>query len=176
MPSIDLFTDTMQLAAVLEVIRGAIMVLFIIVSFLVILVVLAQEGSPLPGVTLTLARSDGAESRLAATGEKGVFRLPRVAPGTWELSAASPGFAPRQIALEDLRPGESRHVTITLPVAAFRETVEVVGIAPRGDLEASRIRESNARDVGEALGSSVGVWKLRKGGIANDIVVKGYHP
>ena len=44
MPSHDLLTSTLQLAAVLDVIRGAIMVLFIIVSFLVILIVLAQEG------------------------------------------------------------------------------------------------------------------------------------
>ncbi|MDJ0522762.1 MAG: preprotein translocase subunit SecG [Planctomycetota bacterium] len=44
MPCHDLLAQTLQLAAVADVIRGAIMVLFIVVSFLVILVVLAQEG------------------------------------------------------------------------------------------------------------------------------------
>ena len=44
MPSYDLLSSTLQLGAVLEVVRGAIMVIFIIISFLVILVVLAQEG------------------------------------------------------------------------------------------------------------------------------------
>jgi len=43
-PSHDLLASTLQLAAVLDVIRGAIMVIFIIISLLVILVVLAQEG------------------------------------------------------------------------------------------------------------------------------------
>ncbi len=136
-------------------------------------VVLAQDGSPLPGVTLTLARPDGSEARRSATGGGGVFRLSRVEAGTWGLAAASPGFALGQVDVEALRPGESRQVTITLSVAALRETVEVVGVAPGDDLEASRIRESNARDVGEALGSTVGVWNLRKGGIANDVVVRG---
>jgi iron complex outermembrane receptor protein len=135
--------------------------------------VLAQDGAPLPGVTLTLARPDGSEARLAATGEGGVFRLSRIAPGTWDLAAASPGFATAHTELGDLGPGESRQVTLILPVASRRETIEVVGVAPRDDLEASRIRESNARDVGEALGNTVGVWQLRKGGIANDVVVRG---
>ena len=44
MPCHDLLSSTLQLAAVQDVIRGAIMVIFIVVSFLVILVVLAQEG------------------------------------------------------------------------------------------------------------------------------------
>ncbi len=44
MPSYDLLASTLQLGAVLEVVRGAIMVIFIVISFLVILVVLAQEG------------------------------------------------------------------------------------------------------------------------------------
>jgi preprotein translocase subunit SecG len=43
-PCHDLLASTLQLAAVQDVIRGTIMVIFIIVSVLVILVVLAQEG------------------------------------------------------------------------------------------------------------------------------------
>ncbi len=136
-------------------------------------VVFAQDGSPLPGVTLNLARPDGSESRLAATGEGGVFRLTGVASGTWDLAAASPGFAPTRADLVDLIPGESRQVTLTLRVASLRETVEVVGAAPRDYLEASAIRESGAKDVGEALSTTVGVWKIRKGGIGNDVVVRG---
>jgi iron complex outermembrane receptor protein len=135
--------------------------------------VLAQDGSPLPGVTLSLARPDGSESRLAATGESGVFRLTGVAPGSWDLAAASLGFEPGLAEVENLQLGEHRKVTITLPIATIRESVEVIGVAPRDSLEASSIRESHAKDVGEALESTSGVWKLRKGGIANDVVVRG---
>ena len=136
-------------------------------------VVLAPDQSPLPGVALTLARPDGTESRLAATGEGGVFRLGGVSPGSWNLTASSSGFEPVLAGVEDLRPGERRQVSLTLPLATIRETVLVVGLVPRDALEATAIRESGARDVGEALGSTVGVWKLRKGGIANDVVVRG---
>jgi iron complex outermembrane receptor protein len=40
-------------------------------------------------------------------------------------------------------------------------------------LEAREIRESAAKDVGEALGRIDGISKLRKGGIANDVVLRG---
>ncbi len=38
----------------------------------------------------------------------------------------------------------------------------------------SEVRESSAKDVGEALEKVDGVWKIRKGGIANDVVVRGF--
>jgi hypothetical protein len=42
--------------------------------------------------------------------------------------------------------------------------------------ETTVLRESAARDVGEAMARLPGVWKIRKGGIANDIVVNFPHP
>jgi len=41
-------------------------------------------------------------------------------------------------------------------------------------LEIREVRESGARDVAEALGKLDGVWKIRKGAIANDIVLRGF--
>lgn len=35
------------------------------------------------------------------------------------------------------------------------------------------MRESPARDVGELLSDSTGLWTLRKGGIASDVVLRG---
>ena len=35
------------------------------------------------------------------------------------------------------------------------------------------VRESPARDVGELLADTAGLWKLRKGAIANDVVLRG---
>lgn len=40
-------------------------------------------------------------------------------------------------------------------------------------LEAREVRERGARDLGEALASSPSIDKVRKGGIANDIVLRG---
>jgi iron complex outermembrane receptor protein len=41
-------------------------------------------------------------------------------------------------------------------------------------LEMREVRESSAKDVGEALSRIEGVWKLRKGAIANDVVLRGF--
>jgi iron complex outermembrane receptor protein len=41
-------------------------------------------------------------------------------------------------------------------------------------LEVREIRESSAKDVGEALTKLEGIWKVRKGGIANDVVLRGF--
>jgi len=42
-------------------------------------------------------------------------------------------------------------------------------------IEASEIRESTARDIGEALGEMNGVAKVRKGAIGNDVSLNGFH-
>lgn len=41
-------------------------------------------------------------------------------------------------------------------------------------LEMREVRESSAKDAGEALAKIDGIWKLRKGAIANDVVLRGY--
>lgn len=41
-------------------------------------------------------------------------------------------------------------------------------------LDINEVRYSPARDVGEALTALEGVWKIRKAGIANDLVVRGF--
>jgi iron complex outermembrane receptor protein len=44
----------------------------------------------------------------------------------------------------------------------------------KDSLEVREIRESSAKDVGEALTKLEGIWKIRKGGIANDVVLRGF--
>ena len=41
-------------------------------------------------------------------------------------------------------------------------------------LEMREVRESGAKDVGEALAKIPGLWKIRKGAIANDVVLRGF--
>jgi iron complex outermembrane receptor protein len=45
----------------------------------------------------------------------------------------------------------------------------------KDSLEIREIRESSAKDVGEALTKLEGIWKVRKGGIANDVVLRGFY-
>ena len=89
------------------------------------------------------------------------------------MRASLPGFAERVAPAVAVRAGDETRLDLTLDVAGLSETVSVVGEAPRATLEASELRETSAVDVGEALGWKAGLWRLRKGGIANDVVLRG---
>jgi iron complex outermembrane receptor protein len=134
--------------------------------------VTSRDGARLPGVVLVVARADGGSVRLS-TGSLGTFRSPDLDPGTYEVRASLPGFKATVTPDVAVRSGEETRLDLTLDVATFRETVSVVGEAPRGTLEASELRELSAVDIGEALGWKAGLWRLRKGGIANEIVLRG---
>jgi iron complex outermembrane receptor protein len=60
-----------------------------------------------------------------------------------------------------------------LPSAEDLETKSKRGSFQEG-LEMREVKESSAKDVGEALSKIDGIWKLRKGGIANDVVLRGF--
>jgi iron complex outermembrane receptor protein len=134
--------------------------------------VLAPDGSRLPGALVTLVRDGGGEARLA-TGALGVYRVSGLAAGTWDLTVESPGFTVARVDEIVLVDGASRQQDVRLVLATVAEKVTVMSGPPDDSLEAPSIRESGARDVGQALGAVPGVWPLRKGGIANDVVLRG---
>jgi iron complex outermembrane receptor protein len=134
--------------------------------------ILGPDGSRLPGALLTLARAEGGETRVAA-GALGLYRAVGLAPGTWTLTAESPGFAPCREGPIALAPGESRQHDVRLSLAPVSERLTILSPAPEDSFEAPAIQESGARDLGGALGSMPGTWPQRKGGIANDVVLRG---
>ena len=134
--------------------------------------VTSRDGARLPGVVLTVARADGWSAQVTSGG-LGTFRSGDLAAGTYEVRAALPGFAQGLVPSVIVRAGEETLLDLTLDVAGLSEAVSVVGEAPRATLEASELRETSAVDVGEALGWKAGLWRLRKGGIANEVVLRG---
>ncbi len=135
-------------------------------------VVLAPDGSRLPGAIVALVRHGGGEARVVA-GALGVYRVSDLAAGTWDLTVQSPGFTVARLEGLALARGGSRQKDVRLTLAGVKEEVTVVSGPPADSLEAPSIRESGARDVGQALAVVPGVWPLRKGGIANDVVLRG---
>jgi len=63
-------------------------------------------------------------------------------------------------------------LSLSLAQDIILEKVEVK--AKKEVLTEQEVRESFAKDPGEALSKMEGVWKLRKGGIANDVVIRGF--
>jgi iron complex outermembrane receptor protein len=134
--------------------------------------VASRDGARLPRVALVITNGTGGGSVRLSTGSLGTFRSPELAPGSYEVRATLTGFDERVVPVV-VRAGEETRLDLSLEVASFRETVSVVGEAPRGTLEGAELREGPALDLGEALGAKAGLWRLRKGGIANEIVLRG---
>jgi iron complex outermembrane receptor protein len=103
-----------------------------------------------------------------------MYRLPDLQSGNYEIVAELEGFEPLRVADFSLNMGRSRTLDMTLQVATIREIVTVIGVSPKNSLEAAETLESPARDVGEAMSETTGINKLRKGGIANDLVLRGF--
>jgi iron complex outermembrane receptor protein len=135
--------------------------------------VTSRDGARLPGVALVVTGATGGASIRLSTGSLGTFRSPDLVPGTYEVRATLAGFEEKVVPDVPVRPGGETPLDLSLDLATFRETVSVLGEAPRGTLEASELREASALDVGEALGWKAGLWRLRKGGIANEVVLRG---
>jgi iron complex outermembrane recepter protein len=132
----------------------------------------APDGARLPGVLVTVSL-DGRQVSQVVSGDQGVYRVSGLDAGHYTLRASLDGFRPTAFEIHATA-GDLVARDITLQIESLVETVNVVGRADRESLEVPRIRESGARDVGEALAGLAGVWKVRRGAIANDVVVRGY--
>jgi iron complex outermembrane receptor protein len=136
-------------------------------------VVTAADGARLPGVPLRLTNTHSGVDIEAVSSDAGLFSLGDLPPGQYELHAELSGFEPRRITGIVLERGQSLSLRVGLEVASVRESVHVVGTASRDTVQAFEMRESRARDLGEAMAALPGLVKLRKGAIANDIVMRG---
>jgi iron complex outermembrane receptor protein len=134
-------------------------------------IVTGPDGARLPHVVVRIELPERAVQ--VVSGELGAYRAGNLAAGSCTVRAELPGFAPAAVPDVLLAAGEARTLDLQLRVATVSESAVVIGAAPRDSLEAAAIRESPARDVGEALAETPGLWKLRKGGIANDISLRG---
>lgn len=129
------------------------------------------DGARLPGVTVIVAGPAGAT--MVVSGDHGGYLVTGLPPGAYRVRAQLPGFRDSAASSIQLAGGRVT-VDLSLALAALQEAVKVTGTAPADSLEAARINESGARDVGDALTTVAGIWKVRKAAIANDLVLRGY--
>ena len=115
--------------------------------------------------------------------DQGSFRVALPA-GRYELTVEADGFEP---AVHTVQLPSSSPVEVRLAIAVVAQQITTTAKAPPLEGEAERrthnfeevleireVRESAARDVGEALARVQGFMKVRKGGIANDIILRGF--
>jgi len=128
----------------------------------------------LPGVTVTITNPASGRVLIVVTAGHGGYSGSSLPPGDYDIAVELPGFR-TQVALGvHVMGGESREVNFTLALTTFSESVNVRGALLKDSVESSEIRDSSARDIGEALGRLNGLSFVRKGAIANDVVLHGY--
>jgi iron complex outermembrane receptor protein len=136
-------------------------------------IVVGPDDARLPGVTVTITNTATRQVLTIVTADHGRFSGSNLAPGEYDLTATLDGFLQGSARLT-LGAGESRAQNFKLALATVSESVNVIGSLVKETIAVSEIRESTARDVGEALAELNGVYKIRKGAIANDIIVHGF--
>ncbi len=134
--------------------------------------VVSSSGTGLSGALLTLRHEESGRTLTTGTGERGLYRAGGLAAGGYVVTVELPGFTPATRTIM-LVPGQSGTLDFVLSPSGYQERITVTAVSPRDSLEAADVRRSPARDVGEALSALPGVWALRKGGIASDLVVRG---
>ncbi len=137
-----------------------------------------RSGAAIQGASVRLLARGRAVAE-TKTSAKGGFAL-GTPPGAradeaFTILAVASGFAPASQPIRLSEPGDLR-IAIELDIAPYQQSVEIHTSIPPNDalLDMSGVRESAAKDLGEALTALDGVWKIRKAGIANDLVVRGF--
>jgi iron complex outermembrane receptor protein len=131
-----------------------------------------RSGAVLSGATITLRTAKTGVSWTTKTDLTGRFAFTRLAAGSYSVSVQQGGYSTLVRAVE-LHPGEMLEMPLVLSIASVVQQVEVTGEPTNDGLDSASIRESAARDLGEALDGIAGVDKVRKAAIANDIAIRG---
>lgn len=136
--------------------------------------VTAPDDARLPGTAVAIRNTATGWSVVVVAAADGTYSGSGIPPGDYDITAELTGFELQVVPDVHVRADEAARVDFKLALSTVRETVEVVGVLVRDSIEAAGIRESPARDIGEALSQMNGVAMVRKGAIANDIVLQGY--
>lgn len=127
-------------------------------------VVHGPGGVVLSGVTVTVTDQSGDAAAAVVSGKGGEFKITGLAPGTYRVDAELQGFHSSTATGLTVDPGRALRIELELALATFHDTMQVDSALPPSSLETAVLRESAARDVGEAMARLPGVWTIRKGG------------
>ena len=93
-------------------------------------VVTDRTGAALPGVTVTATSSETMLVRTATTDRAGLYSLPPLQAGVYEMKAELPGFRAHVRADQALHVGTTISIDFTLNVLTATDAIQVVASAP----------------------------------------------
>lgn len=109
-----------------------------------------ETGAVLPGVDVTMKNLETGLTRSAATGRDGIYNIPGLPPGLYEIRASLPGFATAVQADVPLTLAQQASLNVTMRVSAI-ERVVVVGAPTVVDMRTSALSAVVDQHTIEAL-------------------------
>src|SRR5262245_56845537 len=86
-----------------------------------------SSGAIIPGVSVTITNPETNFVRTAISNEAGVYNLPGLQPGRYNMKVELPGFRPITQNDVELQIQQSARLDFTLQVGELSQTVEVAG-------------------------------------------------
>ncbi len=102
-------------------------------------IVTDTEGSPLPGVTLTLTSPSLLGERTFTSTADGSFRFPALPPGVYTLKAELSGFKTLIRKGIIVNVGKTTEIKLVMEMATIEEEVTVVAESPTVDVESAKV-------------------------------------
>jgi Carboxypeptidase regulatory-like domain len=132
-----------------------------------------ETKAVLPGVNITAADQETGRVATAITNEKGEYRLLRLLPGKYTVTAELSGFSSVVLKDVELLVGNTLAIPFTMKLAQVSETLTVIGETPLVDTASSQVAGNVDRRQMEELPLQGRNWmelsKLVKGITANDV-------
>ncbi|MET0215615.1 MAG: carboxypeptidase regulatory-like domain-containing protein, partial [Vicinamibacterales bacterium] len=100
-----------------------------------------QTGATMPGVTVTVVQTATGMSRTTVSDENGLFSLPLLPVGVYDVTADLSGFTSRKLPELTLTIGQTVTLRVQMAVSGVAETVNVSGGTPV--IESSRSQVSS---------------------------------
>ena len=101
--------------------------------------ILDDQGSAVPGVSVTALNAQTGFSRTTVTDAEGVYRLNALPVGTYDLTADLTGFTKVENKAIVLNVGQTLDVNMSLKVASVQESVTVTGESPMIETRSSSV-------------------------------------
>src|SRR5713226_7554286 len=113
--------------------------------------VVDQEGAVLPGATVTVTNTATGAARDTITNGEGLYSMPALNPGIYNVRAELTGFAPQLRERLEVLTGANMSVELKLGIAAVAETVTVTAQSPLVEstqsIVASSIRQAEVAQL-----------------------------
>jgi hypothetical protein len=114
-------------------------------------IVTDQSGAVLPGVTITATNSGTGLVRSDTSDAAGLYRLPPLPAGTYEIKAELAGFRAHVRANQTLHVGTTVNIDVVLDVVTAAEAVDVIASAPILETTKNTLSRLVAKDEIDSL-------------------------